>query len=264
MKHSLLALLVVACATVSFAAAPEIRLGDSLETVIAALGEPIGELHVGSRSLMYFERGNVEFRDGKVVGARLVSPEEAAARREERIRLAQDAREAAEEARARRVVEGTALRDKKLADPVFMASSATARAAFWEAFREDYPEVALPTEYDAAIRERRAEQAAARAEAERELAMAQLLQAPAEVEPSGVYVEESAAPVYVSYAAYPYAVWYGGYDEPRRHRPRYRCERDDTDRHDDGFNRIRFKTVEFNRIEREPLTKEVPFHARWP
>ena len=46
--------------------AGEVRTGDSLGDVRAALGAPRGEANVGNRQLLYYDRGEVELQAGAV------------------------------------------------------------------------------------------------------------------------------------------------------------------------------------------------------
>ncbi|HBA84509.1 MAG TPA: hypothetical protein DCZ95_10485 [Verrucomicrobia bacterium] len=158
----------------SLCAASEIAAGDSLAAVMEVLGPPPGEVAVGSRTLLYYERGRVELWDGKVVAADLISPQEADARRIKRQQAAELARKADEERRAQLKLKGRALLEKKLSDPAFLASPAGRRAAFWENFMRDYPDVPVQAEYAAALAEQRMDEAAQRAEEERAWQMTEL------------------------------------------------------------------------------------------
>jgi hypothetical protein len=171
-----------AVAVASVCAASEIQIGDSLTTVIASLGEPEGLISDGRRTLLYYERGRVDLADGKVVSASLISPEQAEARRVAQLRADALARQVAEEQRARRIAEGTALLQQKLSDPGFLTSPASYRVAFWQTFQRNYPEVSVGDDYAAALREQQADEAARLAEAERAQQMAELEQRAAEAE----------------------------------------------------------------------------------
>lgn len=101
------------------------------------MGSPNGQMYLGDRHLLFYERGAVELVNGRVVRVDLRSPEQQASleAREERLR------EEREALRAQLVVEGTALRDRKLGDAAFQAAPAAYQVAFWEDFARRYPGV---------------------------------------------------------------------------------------------------------------------------
>lgn len=117
--------------------AAEIRSGASLEEVHATLGQPRGQLHVGGRQVLYYERGGVELQNGAVTQVNLRSPEEHAIRADREARQ----REEREARRAQIMAAGIALRDRKLADPAFQAAPVAYQVAFWDDFARSYPEV---------------------------------------------------------------------------------------------------------------------------
>lgn len=111
--------------------------GATLEEVRTVFGAPSGQVRAGERHLLYYERGAVELVNGRVTRVDLRSPEEQAA---------QDAREARAQAeratrRAQRIEEGTALRDRRLADEAFRSAPVAYQVAFWEDFARRYPGV---------------------------------------------------------------------------------------------------------------------------
>ncbi len=133
----------------------KIALGDSEQAVRDALGAPIGYIRSGSYLLLMYDRGKVEFEDGKVVEMNLVSAEEARklkAQREQRRKELAAEREAS---RAKRHAEGVALKEKTLSDPVFRASSVEHQLAFWKSFRLKHPDVPVDAEYAEALAKRK-------------------------------------------------------------------------------------------------------------
>jgi len=117
--------------------AAEVRRGASLEEVRDTLGQPRGQVHVAGRQVLYYERGEVELQEGAVTRVALRSEEEHAilTARQERQRDERDAR------RVQLIAEGSALRDRKLADPAFQAAPLAYQVAFWEDFVRRYPDV---------------------------------------------------------------------------------------------------------------------------
>lgn len=185
LKRTALAL-VLACVGV---AASGVKPGDDEATVRAELGAPIGQYKIGDRTMMTFERGDVEFVGGKVVRSELVSAEEAKQRRERREREAAEAAERARIAKEKRIAEGTDIYQRKLNDPSFMNAPAAERVAFWNGFKAKYPEVPLGPEYQQAVNEHSLElqaQSAAAAQARAAAAPAQTY-----VEPTSTYYNRS-------------------------------------------------------------------------
>lgn len=129
--------LVLAVYAAPFAGADTVPAGATWEEVRATLGAPKGRVEMGGRELFYFDRGEIELRDGRVVRASLRTPEEQAALTEREVRR----REEQEARQAGLVAEGTALRDRKLADASFLAAPVAYQVAFWENFTRSYPGV---------------------------------------------------------------------------------------------------------------------------
>jgi hypothetical protein len=122
-----------------FAMAAEVHTGDSLADVRNALGVPRGQAKVDGRQVLYYERGEVELVRDVVTRVALRSPEE---------QLALDASEARNrEERAMRqnqlLAEGTALRDRKMADAHFNDAPLVYQVSYWENFTRSYPGVSV-------------------------------------------------------------------------------------------------------------------------
>jgi hypothetical protein len=114
----------------------ELSIGDDRLTVLKTLGQPEGRIEMGALERLFFDRGEIQLRDGLVSRIELVSEEVAEARRE---------REAIEsEARRER---GEAIKAERLADPEFRARPAARQYAFWRDFRREFPEVDVFVQY---------------------------------------------------------------------------------------------------------------------
>lgn len=119
-------------------AAP-LERGDSLREVHQALGQPRGQVHRGEQHVLYYERGEVELREGAVVRVAMLSPEEYSAR----LTLEQRRSEERENRRQQRIEEGESLRDRKLADTSFAKAPLAYQVAYWEDFARRYPGVSV-------------------------------------------------------------------------------------------------------------------------
>jgi hypothetical protein len=137
-------------------AADDLAIGDTLEVVQSALGEPRGSIKAGSYQLLQFERGRVEFRDGVVIRLNIVSADIAEARRIRREKEQEARRVAAAERRAQRHAEGLNVRDRARSNENFDQLSGREQLDFWSSFRRQYPGISVDVEYASArARDRR-------------------------------------------------------------------------------------------------------------
>lgn len=130
------------------------------EDVVQRLGPIRGMVNFEHREILQFDRGLVELRDGKVVRADVLSPEELTARRAQEKSDWELARQRAIQQAARRKADGEALRNRLKTDADFALKPASERAAAWRELGNRYPE-AMDAEYQAIL-------AAADAEASRQ------------------------------------------------------------------------------------------------
>jgi hypothetical protein len=141
--------------------AAEVEVGDTEAMVREALGPPMEYVRIGEESLLTYDRGKVELRDGKVTAVALVSAEEARAMRLQRKQEQNERTAVLAEQRRERISAGTALKERKLADPAFLAAPGSEQVAFWNGFRQSYPEVDIAAEYAQALARWQQEQDAA-------------------------------------------------------------------------------------------------------
>jgi hypothetical protein len=118
-------------------AGAEVRTGDTIDSVRTALGVPRGQLKIGPRQLLYYDRGEVELQAGAVTRVALMSETEYAA---------MEARRADDAARlnaemVRRNADGEALKARRLSDPTFLSAPLSYQLAFWQNFSLRYPGV---------------------------------------------------------------------------------------------------------------------------
>ena len=130
--------LALAVSTTSLVAA-EVAPGVSLDEALATLGAPRGRLQVGSRNLMYYERGEIEVQAGRVTRVDLRTPEEHAAL----LARAEQQRGERETRRREWLAAGEAERDRKLADENFRAAPLAYQVSYWQNFARRYPDVSI-------------------------------------------------------------------------------------------------------------------------
>ncbi len=142
--------------------------GATRTSVIAELGSPTGLIRAGQEETLYYERGHVQLKNGKVVDFEIISPEQLRERQAaaEKARVALAARTA--EYRARLKIEGEAALKTLLADTNFTQLSAAVQAASWREFMKKYPDVPVTAYYLPALK--RFEEEQARAAQEQRLA----------------------------------------------------------------------------------------------
>lgn len=107
-------------ALTSPATAAEVDVGDTYESVIDELGQPVSAFEYKGEQWLEFDRGKVNLKDGKVVSTDLVSPAEARERKKKKEAAAAEARKAAKEKaerNARIAAEKKAKEPKKKAKP---------------------------------------------------------------------------------------------------------------------------------------------------
>jgi hypothetical protein len=154
----LLRLPAAALAILLLPAAGAIEEGDSRDTVIESLGKPLGGLTAGGLEVLQYKLGTVELQDGVVVSSDLISQEvfdlRKAAREE---RIAQE-KKRADEARERRIADGTAELKRIEEDKSFAAKPASDRLKYWQDFHRKYPEVNVSAQLSAAQSEVRGEE----------------------------------------------------------------------------------------------------------
>jgi hypothetical protein len=157
-------LLLLAAPVLAHAA--DIHPGESLADVQAALGIPNGHVQIDNKLTLLYDRGQIEFVDGKVVSMDLLSPKEFDAKQaRENASAAQIA-----QLRTQRIAEGQDLKAQKLTDPAFTSTPPAYQLSYWQNFRLLYPEVPCDSEYQFALA--RQQDQIAKQEHESELALA--------------------------------------------------------------------------------------------
>lgn len=210
----------------AYGAADAVRVGDERAHVYDLLGQPRGYMAYGTTEVLSYERGRVELKDGRVTSVSLISEAELARRRaeEERRRIAE------QERLALLLVEGTALRDRKLNDTVFTSAPAAERVAYWRTFRQRYPGVNISEPYTLALREFEAELAVQTRQNETQRQLAELERRVNEAEARARAAEEearrrSSSTYFVGYSGYPAISTYrhGYHAKPyySHHKPHY-------------------------------------------
>lgn len=120
-------------------AATTVNTGDTVSDVAAKLGKPQGSITRGHLTTYYYDRGMVDFVDGRVTRAALISPAEAEQQRIARERAAAAAQERNAAERQRLTAEGQREQARAQADPALQGRPAADRLAFWQDFARRYP-----------------------------------------------------------------------------------------------------------------------------
>ncbi len=126
--------------------------GDSPAAVRAELGEPGGQLLLGARLLYTYPRGEVEFISNAVVRAELISAEQLELRQAAQQAEAERQRAWAEARREMRLQEGQAALTHLRNDTTFPLRPAAEQVAWWQSFRQRYPELGVDVSYSEALR----------------------------------------------------------------------------------------------------------------
>jgi hypothetical protein len=127
-----------------------VAVGDTADMVHERLGEARGFIRSGDYEVLLYPLGKVELRGGVVTAVNLVSQAEADERQRQREADAQARREQQDARRQARYEEGITARERTLGSTEFAAASGARQVAYWEQFRQRYPEVPVAAELAAA------------------------------------------------------------------------------------------------------------------
>lgn len=194
-------LAVAAICAAGAASSRAVSPGDDRAAVVAELGEPAGMVRLATEERLYYDRGTVRIRDGRVTHVDLISAE--ALQRRRAAEAAAQAKVAAAQAAqgVRRKAEGEALLRQWLEDPAFRTLSLKEQAGRWAQFARRYPEVPVAA-YLADVAKRLDEQ---RAREEQERRIAELQFRAQQAEQAAFAAEQRAFR-----ASNPYAITAGG------------------------------------------------------
>ena len=118
---------------------PTVAKGATPAEVVRTLGNPRGMVRLGPRMVYEYDRGVIEFRDDRVVGVDLVTPQEAAQADRERARIAEERRQRTEADRQQSIEQGRRELAAQQGDEAFGRRPASERLAYWLAFRDRFP-----------------------------------------------------------------------------------------------------------------------------
>lgn len=127
----------------------ELQLGDTKEQVISTLGKPKGIMKSGESEFLSYQRGIIRITDGKVTMIKLETKEEAMQKEAERKAIEaerQIAERIQQQAKEKRIQEGTLIKNKKRADRKFATLPDEDKLNFWKDFQSKYPEVNVDNE----------------------------------------------------------------------------------------------------------------------
>ena len=132
----------------------ELQKGDTAERIKEVLGRPNGVILLKNKQILFFDRGEVTLVDGIATHLDILNEEEALAEQEKKEQRRERAARLVEERIRNRVAEGLSIKEDKLTNADFLASSAYTRLEFWRNFRRMYPEVEISDQLTATIKER--------------------------------------------------------------------------------------------------------------
>jgi hypothetical protein len=137
---------------------PVVKKGDTVELVLKTLGKPKGVVSGGRLSTYYYEQGTVDFVDGRVNKAFLISKDEARERTAQRELAERQHREQLEAGQKRLIEAGKAELARTLEDKAFAARPASERLAYWTEFAKRYPSTDVSAQLAKAAEAGQAEQ----------------------------------------------------------------------------------------------------------
>ncbi|MFP4069102.1 MAG: hypothetical protein ACOCVJ_01045 [Verrucomicrobiota bacterium] len=164
----------------------EIQLGDSLDAILEALGEPAGLIELRDKTLLLYPRGEVTLKEDRVVEVDLMTEAEFTA---DQARLEREREEwlvQQEKLAAARLEEGRSIKAAKLESRAFASLPAKDRVDYWRSFQIRYPDIDVSEQiasalegYETELKELHSQQRIAELEsrvavAEREAAAARL------------------------------------------------------------------------------------------
>lgn len=117
----------------------DIRAGDSVEDVVAKLGEPKGMIEQGRKLTYNYDLGMIDFENGRVIRVNLMTPEESERVKLERARAWEESQHQAAAEQRRLVAAGQAELQARLSDAQFAQRPPDERLAYWQEFTKKYP-----------------------------------------------------------------------------------------------------------------------------
>lgn len=139
------------------AGAANIKPGQSSQQAISILGDPIGTLELGNKTILIYPQGDLTLRDDKVSNIDLMTDAQFAAEQERKHLEREEWLMKQEKLAADRFKEGSQLKSDKLQSGTFAALPAKQRVDYWRSFQMRYPEVDVTEELTAALEDRQTE-----------------------------------------------------------------------------------------------------------
>ncbi len=124
-----------------FGTSSTVELGHSRADVTQLLGEPIGTLELGSKTMLMYPQGDVTLRGDKVTEMNLMNDAEFVAQQKRKQLEREEWRVQQEKLSTARKQEGEQVKADKLQSLAFIALSAKKRIDYWRSFQLRYPEV---------------------------------------------------------------------------------------------------------------------------
>ena len=127
--------------TLLCATTPPVKLGDTLETTLTLLGQPIGSIDLRDKILLLYPEGEITLRDNKISQIDLMSEAEFEAD-QTRLKAEREAWLIEQEKLAKaRDLEGKKLKAFKLQSSTFAALPAKERIDYWRNFQIRFPNI---------------------------------------------------------------------------------------------------------------------------
>ena len=149
--------------------ADDIEIGDTRDDVIKALGEPDGSVALGDTEVMFYSRGQIDIKDGKVAHHDVISQEEFEARQQSRLKAQREQSRRAAEQLAQTKVQKSAQPKPASTEQQLADMSGEEQVAYWRDYQRKNPGADVSAQLRKA-RARAGEEAEKKAEIEQKIA----------------------------------------------------------------------------------------------
>lgn len=183
MKHLITLLIILSLPALLSGATQKIKRGQTIEQTTQILGDPVGSIVLGDKTILIYPQGKVTLLKNKVSTIDLMSDIEFAAELERKRFEREEWLIQQEKRSAARLKEGTRIKAERLTSIAFISLPAKNRFDYWRSFQIRYPEVDVTEQISQTLEAHKVELAALETEkriAELEARTARAEQAAAE------------------------------------------------------------------------------------